>query len=463
MYRYLVKTTEVIMYLRVNPAPHLKPVMSVPASKPETQRAIVTATLATGRSRIHNDLRCLETDTMKQACRQLGAQISEHDGFLEVIGVGRNFTNDTLVIDAKGSGLVFRTLSAIACARRAPTILTGDHTLRRRVMKPLFDALASLGANIHHIGDPGKAPVINWGQRISRTHAELPGGVSSQFVTALLFLAPLSDQPMTIHQSEPVLSKSYIAQTVDFLRKASIDIDVDARFSNFSVRPGEYTAFDSHINADYTSLSYLLFACTVFPGEYVIRGITSDTLQGEQIFIDVVKALGVKVMHDDTAKELLVSSVHARLSGKHEVDVSDGPNIIPTLVALSLFVEGEFRVVGGSVTRLHKSSRIESMVTEATKLGADIKLLWNQQGDIDGFVTHGKHDYEGGVFFTSCGDHRNFMSLFVASLKFRRPCHIDGFHDVICSFPEFLTQFEALGAEFSPVQRVVSGPAVIDE
>ena len=140
---------------------------------------------------------------MKQACRQLGAQINEHDGFLEIVGVGRDFTNDTLVIDAKGSGLVFRTLSAIACARRAPTILTGDHTLRRRVMKPLFDALASLGANIQHIGDHGKAPVINWGQRISRTHAELPGDVSSQFVTALLFLAPLTDQPMTIHQKRP--------------------------------------------------------------------------------------------------------------------------------------------------------------------------------------------------------------------------------------------------------------------
>ncbi|MGS1002365.1 3-phosphoshikimate 1-carboxyvinyltransferase [Burkholderia glumae] len=451
------------MYLRVNPASHLKPVMSVPASKPETQRAIVTASLATGRSRIHNDLRCLETDTMKAACRQLGARISEHDGFLEVDGVGGQFTHDTLVIDAKGSGLVFRTLSAITCMRRSPTILTGDHTLRRRVMKPLFDALGSLGANLQHLGDAGKAPVINWGQRISRTHAELPGDVSSQFVTALLLLAPLSDQPITLRQSEPVLSKSYIAQTVDFLRRASIDIEVDERFSHFAVRPGEYVAFDSRINADYTSLSYLLFACAVFPGEYVIRGITSDTLQGEQIFIDVVQALGVKVMHDDAAQELLVSSVHARLSGSHEVDVSDGPNIIPTLVALSLFVEGEFRVVGGSVTRLHKSSRIESMVTEAAKLGADIKLLWNRQGDIDGFVTRGRSDYEGGEILTSCGDHRNFMSLFVASLKFRRPCHIDGFQDVICSFPEFLTQFEALGASFSPVPSVVSGPAVIDE
>lgn len=450
------------MYLRIDPTSYLKPVMSVPASKPETQRAILTATLASGRSRIRNDLRCLETETMKNACRQLGAQITEHEGFLEVTGVGGSFSTDTRMIDAKGSGLVFRTLSAIACARGTPTILTGDHTLRRRVMKPLFEALDSLGANIEHIGDAGKAPVINWGRPISGTHAQLPGDVSSQFVTALLFLAPLARQPLTIHQRGPVLSKSYIAQTVDFLRRSSIDIDADEQYSRFHVRPGEYKAFDSQINADYTSLSYLLFACTIFPGKYVIRGITSDTLQGEQIFIDVVRALGVKVLHDDNAKELLVSSTRATLAGKYEIDVSNGPNIIPTLVALSLFVEGEFRVVGGSVTRLHKSSRIESMAAEVSKLGADISLVWNAQGDIDGFVTRGKAEYEGGIVLTSCGDHRNFMSLFVASLKFRKPSHIDGFEDVICSFPEFLTQFEALGASFAPVETPIASPALAD-
>ncbi len=263
-------------------------------------------------------------------------------------------------------------------------------------------------------------------------------------------------------QSAPVLSKSYIAQTVDFLRRSSIDVKADAEFSNFHVNPGEYIAFDSHINADYTSLSYRLLSCTVFPGEYVISGITSDTLQGEQILIDVVKALGVKVVHHDEAKELHVVSTRATLQGNHEVDVSDGPNIIPTLVALSLFVEGEFRVVGGSVTRLHKSSRIESMAAEVGKIGADIQLIWNSDGDIDGFVTRGKRHYEGGIIFTSCGDHRNFMSLFVASLKFKKACYIDGFNDVICSFPEFLTQFEALGVSFVPVQRAIAGPAMAE-
>ena len=129
------------MYLIVHPTQSLLPDMSVPASKPETQRAILTASLGQGISRISNDLRCLETDTMKNACRQLGAHIEECDGYLEVKGFGRNFKKDLLVIDSKGSGLVFRTMSAICSTRNAPTILTGDSTLRRRVMKPLFSSL----------------------------------------------------------------------------------------------------------------------------------------------------------------------------------------------------------------------------------------------------------------------------------------------------------------------------------
>ena len=140
------------------------------------------------------------------------------------------------MIDCKGSGLVFRTMSAICSARNAPTILTGDSTLRRRIMKPLFSSLEQLGANISHIGDPDKAPVINWGRAITGNKAILPGDVSSQFVTALLFLSPLAHSSVTITQSTPVLSQSYIAQTVDFLRKASIDIEVNDNFSEFLLR-----------------------------------------------------------------------------------------------------------------------------------------------------------------------------------------------------------------------------------
>lgn len=434
------------MYLRVEPIKSLGRTMTVPASKPETQRAIVAASLAHGTSIVRNDLRCIETETMKAACRKLGATIDETADQLTITGTGGRFSTDVHVIDAKGSGLVFRTMMALSSMRGIPTILTGDATLRRRVMKPLFDALHALGANFSYLGDDGKAPVINWGKALDGSHCTLAGDISSQFVTALLMAAPLGQRSVDIRLTPPVLSQSYIDQTLEFMRRAGIDVQASPDYTAYRASPGEYQAFDTHINADFTSFSYLLMACALFPGTYRIAGIQERTLQGEKLFVDVVEALGVRLRYTP-GHVLEVDSSNAGLDGNFEFDVSSGPNIIPTLVALSLFVKGKLTVRGGSVTRFHKSSRIESMVGEVRKLGADIEIIRHPDGHTDGFVTRGRDRYAGGVTLSSNGDHRNFMSLFVAALRFDNACSLDGYADVSCSFPDFIDQFRALGVE----------------
>ena len=434
------------MYMRVEPIKALGHEMKVPASKPETQRAIIAASVANGTSIIRNDLRCVETETMKVACRKLGAKIHESVDSLEIIGTGGHFSSGIHVIDAKGFGLVFRTMMALSSMRGNPTILTGDAILRRRVMKPLFDALHELGANFSYLGDEGKAPAINWGKTLDGARCALAGDISSQFVTAILMAAPLSGSSVNIQMTPPILSKSYIDQTIDFMQLAGIDVEASADRTLYSVQPGEYHAFEVDINADFTSLSYLLMACTLFPGSYRIAGIREETLQGEKLFVKIVEALGVRLSYA-SGQKLDVDSSNASLEGDFEFDVSSGPNIIPTLVALSLFVKGTLTVRGGSVTRFHKSSRIESMVGEVLKLGADIRIIRHADGHADGFVTRGKSRYSGGVSLSSCGDHRNFMSLFVAALRLDKPCRLDGYDDVSCSFPDFLEQFRSLGAE----------------
>lgn len=192
-------------------------------------------------------------------------------------------------------------------------------------------------------------------------------------------------------------------------------------------------------------------ACALFPGRYRIGGIEQETLQGEKLFADIVQALGAQLRYE--AGALHVDSTSARLEGNYTFDVRDGPNVIPTLVALSLFVRGTFTVTGGSVTRFHKSSRVESMIGEVRKLGADIDMIRNIDGHIDGFVTRGRPRYAGGVTLSSRGDHRNFMSLFVASLRCEEACHLDGYADVICSFPDFIDQFRGLGVSCATARQ----------
>ncbi|WP_035059848.1 3-phosphoshikimate 1-carboxyvinyltransferase [Andreprevotia chitinilytica] len=443
------------LYLQVMPLRKLSGRAMIPSSKPETQRAILAATLARGRSLVFNDLRCVETTTMKEACRAIGAVIDEKDGFLEIHGVGRDIKADRRVIDALGSGLVFRVFTALTCFSSSAAVITGDTILRNRVMLPLFDALDQLGAHIECIGDEGKAPVVNWGGGLKGGRCVLPGNVSSQFITAVMFAAPLAEQVTEIIVEGEILSISYIRQTVDTLRRAGIRVEVSDDFSRIEVHPGEYQPAEYRIYGDFTSSSYLIGAATLFQGTTILENINSNSLQGERAIIDVVKALGLTVEFDDHNNRLLLTNPHAQITGEFEFDASDFPNIVPTLAAIGAHVKGTFRVVGGSITRLHKSPRIKAMVSELAKLGVDIKALF-KDGVYDGFEIHGKgEDYAGDVALSSWGDHRIFMSLFVASLRCRRPNLLDGYLDVNCSFPDFFEQFALLGVHAREVVQAL--------
>ncbi|SAK92220.1 3-phosphoshikimate 1-carboxyvinyltransferase [Caballeronia catudaia] len=445
------------MLLRVEPARALTGCAVTPSSKPETQRAILAATLARGHSVLENDLRCVETQTMKHACRALGAVIEEKDGYLDIHGVGRDFRLGHRVIDALGSGLVFRTFAALTCFAPSPAVITGDAILRGRVMKPLFDALHRLGARIDCIGDAGKAPIVNWGGGFQGGRCVLPGNVSSQFITAIMFAAPLAAQPSEIVIEGEILSKSYIRQTIATLTQAGIGVEASDDLSLIRVYPGEYRPATYRVSGDYTSSSYLIGAAAIFPGVTVLENMSAQSLQGEYAIIDVVRTLGIEVNFDEAHKRLTLVNRLPGLAGDFEFDASDYPNIVPTLAAIGAYVKGRFRVVGGSITRLHKSPRIKAMVSELGKLGVDIKGLF-KDGVYDGFEINGHGaDPAGGVELSSWGDHRIFMSLFVASLRCRHANLLDGYRDVTCSFPDFFTQFESLGVhcrEVGPGQEL---------
>jgi 3-phosphoshikimate 1-carboxyvinyltransferase len=437
--------------LRVDPPRSLTGAFRVPASKPETQRAILAGTLADGPSIVRNDLRCGETTTMKDACRSLGAGITEQDGHLEVQGTGQSFRHGGRVIRAAGSGLVFRTVTALASAMPSPTVVTGDATLCRRVMAPLLDALRELGADIEPIVNEGKAPVVNWGRGLRGGHCTLPGDVSSQFITAIMLAAPLAGGPVDISVTGPVYSQSYIRQTLASMSAAGVTVTAADDLSSIHVEPSEYKPQDVTIREDYTSASYLLAAATLFPGRTVLAGVHGDSMQGERAIIPIIEQLGMTVTHDRAAATLTVDNPSGRPRGDIEIDASDCPNIVPTLAAIGAYTDGTMRVVRSPLTRLHKAPRVEAIATELSKAGVDIRPLFDG-GICAGFEVHGRDTYPGGQAFSSWGDHRIFMSLFVAGLRMQEPSLHDGYQDVRLSFPDFLEQFQEAGVGTSAIE-----------
>lgn len=444
------------MLLKVDPLESFSGTFRVPSSKPETQRAILAGTLAEGVSRVFNDLRAHETDTMKRACRALGAEIIEHDGHLEIRGRGPAFRHDGRLIRADGSGLVFRTMTALSSVHPSPVVVTGDETLCSRVMAPLLDALRDLGADVESICREGNAPVVNWGGGLRGGTCRLPGDISSQFITAILFAAPFAESPVEIDLVGEVYSRPYIEQTLSFLTRAGVQVSASSDYRHYRVEPSAYRARDVTVHEDYTSASYLLAAAALCPGKSVLTNVHGESAQGEYAIISILERLGLRMTFDRVTSSLIVDNPPGSLRGNLEVDVGDCPNIVPTLAAVGAYVDGRLRVVGGRVTRFHKASRIEAMVAELTRAGVDIEPIYDH-GICDGFEVRGAPAYPGGLMFSSWGDHRIFMALFVAGLRMRSANLFSGFEDVRLSFPEFFSEFAHAGVKTSLVDDGSNG------
>lgn len=436
--------------LRVQPQESFAGTFRLPASKPETQRAILAGTLAEGVSLVRNDLRSDETATMKNACRVLGATIVEHEDHLEIHGRGRAADLGGRVIRADGSGLVFRTMTALACTEPAPTVVTGDEILCRRVMAPLFEALRGLGADVQSIIGENTAPVVVFGSALAGGTCRLPGDISSQFITALLYAAPFAEGPVRIEVDGEVYSKSYITQTLASLSRAGIEVSASEDYRSYLVEPSAYRAQDVTVHEDYTSASYLLAACALYPGRYVLTNAYGSSMQGEYAIVSILEQLGLRVAFDRATETMIVENPPGSLTGDFEIDVKDCPNIVPTLAAIGAYVDGRMRVVGARVTRFHKSPRVEAMAAELCKAGVDIKPIY-ESGVCDGFEVRGAATYPGGVTFSSHGDHRIFMSLFVAGLRMRSANLYSGFEDVRLSFPGFFEEFAKADVRTSTV------------
>ena len=451
-------------FLKVYPAKKLLGgIVVIPSSKPETQRAILIGTFARGTSRVCNDLRCVETTTMKNACRAIGSKITEQQNYLEVEGVANTslLDGEMPIVDCLGSGLVARTFLTISSILKFPVCVTGDEVLKNRVISPLISTLEGLGINFEYLGEKGKLPIVNRSTNFPGGLCVVPGNISSQFITSLLLAAPLADTPLEIQVDGEIYSKSYIRQTLAAMEHAGVQVEHSEGLDFFKVKPSNYQAVNTHIFGDYTSASYLLAKAALFPGTMRLLNMSEHSLQGEKAIIDLLKALKLHIYFDESKKELIVQNDLSYLEGDIEFDTTDCPNIIPTLAVIGAFVRGKFRLTGGTVTNYHKCSRIEAMITELKKMGVNIEPIY-KNGIYDGFEIQGKSEYRGGVKLSSWGDHRIFLSLFVASLKVIEPNFIDGFESVNCSFPGFLQEFSKLGAEYEviPGLNLPTEPAI---
>jgi 3-phosphoshikimate 1-carboxyvinyltransferase len=424
--------------------PPIKGQFYAPASKPETQRALICAALAEGTSVLSQPLVSRETQAMIDAVRALGAEVDTLDDEIRVTGIagqGRvQRSGGSGYVWASGSALVARLMTTIGTALGDRLIIDGNCVLRGRPFASLFSALRAKGVCFQFFDGEDRLPCATISPHLPGGHYRLATSVSSQFVTALMIPAPLAKSTTTIALSGPHYSLSYINQTIDMMRRFGVAVEVSDDAREISVRPsGWYAPRRVQITGDYTSASYILGAAVVTRGNIVVANLDPESLQGERAIVDVVRDLGAKIRWLDEPHTLAVDCSELGAPVDAEVDLQDCPNILPTVAAIAATVPGRVRITGARLTQFHKCPRVEAMATELAKAGVPVTILRGADGAVDGLEVRGSTVHRGNVSFSSHGDHRIFMSLALFALSCTQPCLFSESGDTSDSFPDFLS------------------------
>ena len=402
-----------------------------PPSKSYTHRAILITALGPG-GMVKRPLISADTRATISASEAFGARISLNDE-VTIQGVSDKPQTPEDVINVLNSGTTLRFCSAVAAVTDG-AVLTGDASIRTRPNGPLLSCLNDLGATAFSIRNNGKAPLVIKGKMRGGT-ARLNGGVSSQFLSALLIAAPLAQGDTKIVIEGDLKSRPYAEITLDMLGDAGVR--VQAGRQEFFV-PGDqtYNLKGYTIPGDFSSASYPLAAAAVTGSEVTVKGILPSR-QGDSAIIDILNRMGAKVSWDKEKGDLKIKG--GELEGV-EVDASLTPDLVPTIAVLGAVAKGKTTVMNAEHVRHKETDRLHAMAVELSKMGADIRErpdgLEITGGRLHGAEVHGYHD------------HRIVMALTVAGLV-AGGTRIDTAEAVDVSYPGFFQEMGKLGARMS--------------
>ena len=402
-----------------------------PPNKSYTHRAIFLASLAGNNSRVHNALLSADTISTIEACKKFGAEIEIENSSIIVknpIKLGANVPE----INAENSGTTIRIASSIASLFSEEIVLTGDSSLQKRPMQPLLDALSSIGAQCS--STDGKPPIKIKG-KISGGNVTIPGNFSSQFISALLISAPLTENGINLTIKGNLVSKPYLDATIATMRKFGVSVKTLIPYKRYTVLPQIYKSTTFTVPIDFSSLALLLSAAVLNGEEIIVKGSIGNLPQGDEAFIDILEQLGVKVTINN--EEIKIKSPQKLTGGKF--DLSNSPDLLPPLAILALNSANPIEIVNVKHARLKETDRIAIIARELVKLGIKV------QEKEDGLILESSENLIGAEL-NSENDHRLFMAFCIAGM-YIGDCTITDPESVKISYPNFVEEMISLGAK----------------
>ncbi len=404
-----------------------------PPSKSYTHRAAFIASLAGGGSRVDNALISADTEATIRACRCLGADLAVEGASIAVRGpirVGAPVPE----IDAANSGTTIRIAAGIAGLFRQEITLTGDRSLRGRPMRPLLDALESMGAECS--SDGGTPPVRITG-RIRGGDVSVPGGVSSQFISSLLICAPLTEDGISLSVDGDPVSRPYIDATVSSMAAFGVGVRTMAPYRRYRVDPQAYRPAAFGVPADFSSIALLLSAAVLNGRGVTINGGAGGLPQGDEAFIGMLGRMGVAVR---AGGPKISVGAQGRLGGGR-FDLGDSPDLLPALAILALKASEPIEIVNVGHARAKETDRIAVLCRELAKVGVAAK-------ESRGGMVLEPAERPRGADLDPENDHRLFMAFCIAGM-FVGGCTVGDPESAAVSYPGFIAGMRGAGAEIS--------------
>jgi 3-phosphoshikimate 1-carboxyvinyltransferase len=409
--------------IEIKPLNHCDAVVAIPGSKSYTHRALIASALAEGESVLFNALRSEDTEYTAQGLEKLGIKIAWEGDSILVQGKGGVLKAGGEKIYVGDSGTSMRFLTALAALKNGRTLLDGSERMRKRPMAELLGGLISLGVKAYSQERNGYPPVVVDSQGLEGGNARIKGSESSQFLSALLMVAPLARANVRLEVTGRLVSRPY----VDITRGVMADFGVEVQKEegdSFFVRAGQrYSPRQYRVEGDASNASYFLAAAAITSGKVRVENFRPASLQGDAQFLAILEQMGCEVSRGENWAEVRVKELRGI-----EVDMNTMPDLVPTLAIVAAFAQGKTVIRNVGHLRHKESDRLKTVAGELAKMGVEVAegKDWLQ-------VERGKAR---GAEIETHNDHRLAMSFAIAGLAVPG-IKIKGERCVAKSFPGF--------------------------
>ena len=406
------------MKIRITPPANINAQIMLPASKSISNRALIINALANGTHPLENLSDCDDTQVMLRA---LQAQPGE-------------------TIDIMAAGTAMRFLTAYLSVTPGDRIITGTQRMKQRPIGILVDALRELGANIEYVEKEGFPPLRIQGTTLTKSHISLPGNISSQYISALLMIAPTLKNGLQVTLTGDIISRPYIDLTLQLMK----DFGAQASWLNdheLKVEPQPYRSTPYHIEGDWSAASYWHEIVALSKDATItLPSLFRKSYQGDSKMADQFALLGARTSYKENGITILKPKMVDISQAIHvNLDFTNQPDLAQTFVVTCALQNITFRFTGLQTLKIKETDRIAALICEMKKLGyvlheaEDSILYWDGE--------RCERSYEA---IDTYEDHRMAMAFAPACLVMDNIC-INNPHVVSKSYPRYWDDLRAAG------------------